>query len=188
MSEGEKDGMTDFKPIPGYSEYRINTSGDVLNKYGRLLSPHNNDGYLNLKLNGDNGVRRNIGIHRLVWLAHAGPIPEGYWINHKDGVKSNNHISNLECDTPTYNLHHARDVLGRKFGHRVAPGELHPKAVLTDEAVNAIRSLASIGWTHRRLSKLFEVSTPCVTLIVGRKRRKELSDPSLCACNGVDKT
>lgn len=36
-------------------------------------------------------------LHRLVYVMHNGPIPEGYQIHHKDGNKRNNRAENLEC-------------------------------------------------------------------------------------------
>jgi len=36
-------------------------------------------------------------LHRVVWEHSFGTVPEGFDIHHKDGNKSNNAISNLEC-------------------------------------------------------------------------------------------
>ncbi len=36
-------------------------------------------------------------MHRAVWVAHNGPIPDGWHIHHKDGNPLNNDISNLEA-------------------------------------------------------------------------------------------
>ena len=36
-------------------------------------------------------------VHRLVWKAFNGEIPEGYEIDHKDRDKNNNSLSNLRC-------------------------------------------------------------------------------------------
>ena len=34
--------------------------------------------------------------HRVVWERHNGPIPAGYHIHHRDGVRTNNRIGNLQ--------------------------------------------------------------------------------------------
>jgi hypothetical protein len=35
--------------------------------------------------------------HRLVWEAYHGPIPHRHVIHHKNGIKTDNRIENLEC-------------------------------------------------------------------------------------------
>lgn len=40
--------------------------------------------------------KKKIRAHRWVWENNLGEISEGFHIHHKDGNKSNNHISNLE--------------------------------------------------------------------------------------------
>lgn len=39
-------------------------------------------------------------LHREVWKAHNGEIPDGHHIHHIDGDPTNNDIDNLECVTP----------------------------------------------------------------------------------------
>jgi len=53
------------------------------------------------------GQRRAFLVHRIVWETFVGEIPEGLQINHKDGNKLNNHLSNLEVVTPKENMRHA---------------------------------------------------------------------------------
>lgn len=53
--------------------------------------------------------------HRLVWVAANGPIPKGREINHKDGDKTNNRLSNLELTTHHENLRHCVEVIGFDF-------------------------------------------------------------------------
>lgn len=38
-----------------------------------------------------------VRLHRAVWEAENGPIPEGYHVHHIDGDTGNNDIGNLEC-------------------------------------------------------------------------------------------
>ena len=49
-------------------------------------------------------------VHRVVYMFFRGEIPDGMQINHKDGNKGNNALSNLEMVTPRENLFHARYV------------------------------------------------------------------------------
>lgn len=54
------------------------------------------------------GRKIDIMIHRWVWAVYGDePLKEGYVINHKDGNKENNNISNLEQITQAENNKHA---------------------------------------------------------------------------------
>lgn len=41
--------------------------------------------------------------HRLIWIMHHGPIPDGFLIDHKDTLRANNEISNLRLATESQN-------------------------------------------------------------------------------------
>jgi hypothetical protein len=47
-------------------------------------------------------------VHRIIWEMFNGPIPDKYEIDHIDGVRSNNSISNLRCISRTKNLRNAK--------------------------------------------------------------------------------
>lgn len=53
-------------------------------------------------------------MHRYVWEFHNGPIPPKHDVHHKDGVRSNNSIDNLElmCRS-AHHSHHMRERLER---------------------------------------------------------------------------
>lgn len=51
-------------------------------------------------------------LHRKLYEAFNGKIPDGLTINHIDGNKRNNSLENLECLTIAENVRHAREVLG----------------------------------------------------------------------------
>lgn len=103
-------------------------------------------------------------------MAFNGDIPKGYWINHKDGVKSNNSLDNLEAVTPSANHIHARDVLGREY----CRGEDVHTAKLNETAVEAIRYLRKAGWRGNKIARAFEVSCGNVSHIVNNKTYKHL--------------
>jgi hypothetical protein len=50
-------------------------------------------GYLNIQI--PQGIRRTVKKHELIWILNGKSIPPGYEIDHKDGDKTNNDISNL---------------------------------------------------------------------------------------------
>jgi len=55
------------------------------------------------------GKKREILLHRYVYMCEVGEIPEKHHIHHRDGNKLNNDISNLECLTMTEHFRfHAR--------------------------------------------------------------------------------
>jgi hypothetical protein len=66
-------------------------------------------GYLRVFLYHD-GRKRTRFVHQLVLRAFVGPCPLGQEANHRDGVKSNNRLANLEYVTPSENNQHAWDT------------------------------------------------------------------------------
>ncbi len=108
-----------------------------------------------------------IHIHRLVAEAFI-PNPEGKpCVNHKDGNKKNNHISNLEWCSYAENAHHARDVLLVEFNPRPLVGEQCGFSKLKERDVLDIREIE--GQTHRSIAKMFGVNRSLIGLIRSRK-------------------
>lgn len=60
-------------------------------------------GYYQVKVYFE-GKGKAIYVHRLVWMAFNGDIPEGYEIDHLDDDKANNNISNLSLKTRKENM------------------------------------------------------------------------------------
>ena len=91
-----------WKPIEGYENYQVSTYGRVKSlgnsksRKEKLLKPGKNKGYLHVAL-WKNGVKERFYIHRLVYSAFVGDIPDGMDINHLDENKENNHLENLEA-------------------------------------------------------------------------------------------
>ena len=70
------------------------------NKYTAI-----NSGYLVIRL-CKNGQYTQKLVHRMVWEAFNGPIPDRLEVNHKDLDKTNNKLDNLELVTHQENLVH----------------------------------------------------------------------------------
>lgn len=109
--------------------------------------------------------RRNLLVHRLIWTAFNGPIPEGLVINHIDSNPANNNLDNLEVVTQSANIRH-----GYRHGKMSATGSRNGQARLTETNILEIRRLQSCGAATRELAARFGVSRNMIHQIVSRKR------------------
>ncbi len=151
----------DFKPIPGYEgHYLINSEGIVKSiKRGRtiILTPAiTNSGYkkINLYLHG----RKTKLVHRLVWEAFNGKIPEGMLVLHGENVSPDN------CCIESLSIGTIEDNLGRdRRRDKTTPqGEKNPKSKLTLEQVIYIKARLRDNELTRTLSKLFDVGMSAI--------------------------
>ena len=97
-----------WRKLEDFSNYEVSSLGRVRNiKTGRILKLFvRNDGYhhVGLYLNGKQKYQL---IHRLVAITFI-PNPENKReVNHIDGDKTNNRVSNLEWSTRSENVSHA---------------------------------------------------------------------------------
>jgi hypothetical protein len=138
---------------------------------GVMSSPINRKGYPKLSLYGDNGKRVNYEVHALVARAFV-PNPENKpCVNHIDGNKANNHVSNLEWCTWLENMEHAR-----KTGLIKHKGEAHRNARLNRHKVKRARLLKEVspGIKWRDLADIFGVSLSCIEAAVSRRTWKHV--------------
>ena len=115
-------------------------------------------GYLNVKLYV-NSVQLTRGVHRLVAIAF---IPNPFnleSVNHKDGIKENNHVDNLEWMTKLENFEHA------KINGLLLKGSDHQNSKLLEADVIEIKKLLSEGTSPTKIGKLFGVSTATISQI-----------------------
>jgi hypothetical protein len=110
----------EFKNIPNFEDYAINQKGELLslknNKQKLLVPQMGNAGYLYITL-CKNNIRHNRFIHRLIAITFIENPLNKEQVNHIDGNKLNNHISNLEWITPSENILHAikNNLIKRSF-------------------------------------------------------------------------
>ena len=120
------------------ARFEVSSDGRIRNRFTkRELALNVINGYLSFTTRkGRAGRAYCYKVHRLVALAFIGPRPTGaHVVNHKDGVKTNNAVKNLEWVTLAQNVQHAYG-LGLMRPKR---GVEHEHARLTDARVRFIR-------------------------------------------------
>lgn len=94
-----------WKDIANYNNYEVSTFGNVRNKKtGRILKPANMGGYYGVGLS--NIKTKTFQVHRLVAQTFIENPENKAHVNHKDKNSLNNHLTNLEWNTPKENNIH----------------------------------------------------------------------------------
>jgi len=101
-----------YQTLNDYSRYYIYNDGRIFDlKYSKFMSHNtNSDGYSICTLTSDNRKRKTFRIHRLVAMCFIENKNNKAEVNHKDGIKSNNHVLNLEWCSHSENIQHAWDT------------------------------------------------------------------------------
>lgn len=97
--------VSNYGKIKSYPRKCWNGSGFFILKERIMKVQDNGKGYLQIMLN-PGGAPKLFYVHRLVLLAFIGP-PNGLETNHKNGIKKDNTLWNLEYVTPSQNILHA---------------------------------------------------------------------------------
>jgi hypothetical protein len=165
-----------WKDVTGYEGvYSVSSIGRVrrdlavwVHKGGRILNPSRDSrGYHQVKL-CLKPSQITFKIHKLVAVAFMGKCPDGLQVNHIDGNKDNNKLSNLEYITGTENIRHAFR-LGLYKGTR---GERNGNSKLKDKEIPQIHKLRSQGRTLKEIGSLFGVTESTIwTITKGKTRR-----------------
>lgn len=87
------------------------TSNNPKYPAGRQAGFIDRRGYVRVKLTG-----KMTFAHRIVWEMHKGPIPEGYEIDHINGIKTDNRIDNLRLADRFINCKNTRKRVDNSSG------------------------------------------------------------------------
>ena len=99
-----RDELIKHFKVDGESLIRVTKPHNRPDLVGKLVSVRTDgNGYLTICLFGKNAL-----LHRVIWTYFNGDIPAGLTIDHIDGNKTNNSISNLRLATVNQNNHNQR--------------------------------------------------------------------------------
>lgn len=126
--------------------YLVNTESEVFSLFSRkiLSQSLNHSGYHVVSLNTIDGRRIQRKVHRLSMMTfNYFPGCEYLQVNHKDGNKDNNNISNLEWSLPKNNVEHAINNNLRKDWRYE-----NPQAKITSDDAIKIKDLIIQGYDN----------------------------------------
>lgn len=112
------------------------------------------------------GERTDPLAHRIVWEAFKGPIPNGLEINHKNSIRSDNRIANLELITRSGNCAYGFRVNGRPSPNNPSPGSKNGSAKLKEDDIPKIFEMARKGMYQYEIAAIFGVSQPAIGRIL----------------------
>lgn len=171
-----------FKSKKGYEGFydvsnlgRIKSIGRLIHqkadvyRNGRIMKPQKRGEYLGIKFSKD-GVRKMYLIHRLiaeVFIPNPDNLKE---VNHLDGNKFNNAVSNLEWSTHKNNCIHARDILKNTY-----KGEKHHSAKLKEQdVIDMINDYKRDNYSYAELGRIYNITPEAASCIIRRKTWKHL--------------
>ena len=170
--------MKDIKGFEGL--YAITRDGKVWShKYKKFMMPHkfrDKVWYYSISL-WKNRVGSNFKIHRLVAQAYI-PNPQNLAeVNHKNGIKNDNRVENLEWMSRKDNLAYGWKMIPMGI-RNIRRGENSGKAKITEEIVRQIRKDYSIKdgmakkshkTSFRKLAKKYHMGKSNIEAIVTRR-------------------
>ena len=176
-----------WKPIPGSPTYAVSNKGQV-----KRLTPERGTaahrilklrmwfiGYFAVCLSRPLGNNKyHFGrylVHRLVMLAFSGPPPTpGMFVNHKNGIKTDNRWINLHYVTRSENAIHAMKLGLLKIPQQPR-GENSRMSTISRDTAQHILDTPRTVISDRNLAKQLGISMSIVNYIRSRKTWKNLT-------------
>lgn len=159
-----------WKKVYGFGDYLCNEQGEIYSlKRNKIMKTHNDkDGYKQLRLTIEKGKAITVKVHRLIAQTFIPNQENKPCVNHKNGNKKDNTVTNLEWCTTKENNTHARQT-----GLLNDCGVNNTRAVCNEETLKEIRRLISEGKRNVEIEKITGISNGTISNIRRKKRYKE---------------
>lgn len=158
-----------WKILSDYPEYKISNLGRIYS-FGRprkkFIKGYEGEGYVLLHLFDKTGKQTTQRLHRILaqaFIPNPNNLPE---VNHIDGNKLNNDLSNLEWSSYKQNINHSVKTRLRKYGRS------NVKPSLTDNEVREIRRLINAGNKLVDIAKQYNVKPYTISHIKNGRKYK----------------
>lgn len=146
------------------------SNGRICNHKGKILSPMlSNNGYLYVHLL-ENTKRVKYSVHRLVAETFIKNDENKLEVNHKNGLKLDNRLKNLEWSTRQENVDHSY-----KIGLCNQTGSNNTAAKLSKKDILKIKwALKYLNIKQREISEIFNISESQISKIKYEKNWKNI--------------
>ena len=152
-----------WKSIPNFPDYSASNMGRIKRTkagyrtyIGKIIAPYKcHNGYHRVSLYRNRKEYRK-RIHSIIMETFIGIKPKGLQVNHKNRIKIDNRLDNLEYVTFQQNMSHA------------CAGEKNPSSKLKSIDVKNIRFLSNIV-PQIKIAELYNVTPTNISAIINRK-------------------
>jgi hypothetical protein len=147
-----------WKDVPDFvDKYQVSNLGRIRSKRTaksnfKIMVPVNMKGYSRIKLL-KSGISKSVLLHRLILISFNGEDENKRFVNHKNGIRNDNRLENLEWVTPSENVKHGFDVLGRTMTFIKPISQLSIDGKILKEWSSIMDASKSLGISHSSISQ-----------------------------------
>jgi hypothetical protein len=118
-----------IRPFPLAPKYIVFSDGRIKGPKGVFLKPRINEGYCYVNIHG-----KSMKVHRIIMLTFREQIIGLPDVNHKNGIKTDNNLNNLEWSNDSLNHLHAF-----RTGLKTHKGENNTRSIIPQDHIGIIQ-------------------------------------------------